>query len=138
MRLHRQLFAFTGVQLVQHGHGNFAGGQVEGDAPGPDADDAREIADGQIDGMQAGNQRGARGFGFGDQQTDGGQRQCWIEGGYRLVGEKQIRLLVEDAGDADALQLAAGKLVTTGEQFVGQVNAVQRSASAGDIERVDQ
>ncbi len=103
-----------------------------------DADDAGEIAKCQVNGVQAGNQRRAARFGFGNQQADGVQGQRRVEGGYRFVGQDQVRLLVKHAGDADALQLAAGELVATGEQLVGQVNTVECCPRPGDIERVEQ
>jgi hypothetical protein len=47
-------------------------------------------------------------------------------------------LLIEHAGNADALQLATGELVAAGKQLVGQIDAFQRGASAGHVERVNQ
>ena len=108
MGLGRQFAAFAGVQLVEQGAADLVGRQVESDAPTLDADDAGEIAECQVDGVQAGNQRRAARLGFVDQQADGVQGQRRVEGGYRFVGQDQVGLLVEHAGDADALQLAAG------------------------------
>ena len=60
-----------------------------------------------------------------------GQGERRVEGGNRLVGEDQLGLLVEHAGDADALQLAAGELVAAGEQLVGEIDAFKGGAGAG-------
>ncbi len=106
--------------------------------PGLDADDARKVGQRQIDGMQAGDQRRTACFGIGNQQAHGAQRQVGIEGGNRLVGKDQIGLLVKHAGNSDALQLATGKLVAAGEQFVGEIDTLQRGARTADVERVDQ
>ena len=138
MGLGRQFAAFAGVQLVEQGAADLVGRQVESDAPTLDADDAGEIAECQVDGVQAGNQRRAARLGFVDQQADGVQGQRRVEGGYRFVGQDQVGLLVEHAGDADALQLAAGELVATGEQLVGQVDTVECCPRPNDIERVKQ
>ena len=88
--------------------------------------------------MQRGQHGSAAPLGIGDDLADGGIGQGGIERRYRLVGQDQFRLLVEHAGDADALQLAAGKPVATVEQAVGQVEARQHLLRPGDVRRIKQ
>jgi hypothetical protein len=88
--------------------------------------------------MQRGQHAGAAPLGIGDDLADRGIGQGGIERRYRLVGQDQFRLLVEHAGDADALQLAAGKSVATVEQAVGQVEARQHLLRPGNVGRVEQ
>jgi hypothetical protein len=44
-----------------------------------------------------------------------------IHCGYRLISENQIRLLIEDARDRNALPLSAGETITALEQAVGEI-----------------
>ena len=134
----RQNLPFAGVKLVQHGLAYRAGGQVESDTPGLDADNAGKTVERQIDRVQAGDQRRTTAGGINDQALQAVLCQNRIEGGNRLVGQDQDGLLLQNAGDADALQLAAGELVATLENFVGQVEPGQRFACAGNIERIKQ
>ena len=88
--------------------------------------------------MQAGHQRGLAGGGLLHQQLHGGQRQGWVQRGDGLVRQNQFRPLVQHAGNAHALQLAAGELVAAGEQLVIQLHTGQRFARAGNVLRVGQ
>lgn len=61
-----------------------------------------------------------------------------VHGRDRFVGEDQLGALVEHPGDADPLQLAAGKLVAALEQLVAEIQALQRVVGAGAVQRIDQ
>jgi len=59
-----------------------------------------------------------------DERADAQVGERGIERRHRLVGEDDLRLLVEDAGDADALQLAAREAVAAVEDAVAEVEPV--------------
>ena len=60
-----------------------------------------------------------------------------IEAGARLP-TVTVNGIGERAGNADALQLTAGKLVAASKQLVGQIDPVERRTRAAYVERVDQ
>lgn len=60
------------------------------------------------------------------------------DGRDRFVGEDQFRRLVQHAGDADALQLATGKLIAALVELVGNVQTRQGGLSAGGIQWMQQ
>ena len=62
----------------------------------------------------------------GDERADGLVGERRIERRYRLVGEDQLGPLVQHAGDADALQLAAREPVAAVEEAVVEVEAGER------------
>ena len=61
-----------------------------------------------------------------------------VHGRDRFVGEDQLGALVEHPGDADPLQLAAGKLVAALEQLVAEIQVLQCVVGAGAVQRIDQ
>lgn len=48
-----------------------------------------------------------------------------IEGGYRLVGQNDLGVLIQGARQSDTLLLAAGQLVAAGVGFVQNAHFVQ-------------
>ncbi|MCY1430653.1 hypothetical protein D9M71_466040 [compost metagenome] len=88
--------------------------------------------------MQAGQQGDAPAFRLAGEYVERVPGEHRVHGRHRFVGEQDFRLLVQGAGDADPLQLAAGQLVAALEQLVGEIQALQCGPGAGDIDRIDQ
>ena len=65
-------------------------------------------------------------------------RQDRVHRGNRLVGQHQLRLLVEHARNAYALLLTTGELIATGKEFIRQVETVQLVTGAINITWVAQ
>jgi len=63
-------------------------------------------------------------------------RELRIERRDRLVSQDQVGPLIQNASDADALQLAAGEPVATIEQSLSKIEPHQRGARAGDVEGI--
>lgn len=129
---------FVGVEGVQRGAVDFAGGQVEGDASGAQPDHPGEVLQRQVHRVQAGQQGAAARGGLAVEQGQGMAGEHRVHGRDRFVGEDQLGALVEHPGDADPLQLAAGKLVAALEQLVAEIQALQRVVGAGAVQRIDQ
>ena len=88
--------------------------------------------------MQAGDQCAATLLRFLAEDLQGVPGQYRIHGRHRFVGEDQLGALAEHAGDADALQLATGKLVAVLIQLVAEVEAGQGGTGGLTLLRVDQ
>ena len=88
--------------------------------------------------MQRGEQGRAARLALGDEGADAEVGEGRIERRHRLVGEDERRPLVEHAGDADALQLAARESIAAIEDPIAEVEPVERVARAGGVARDQQ
>ncbi|KAF5290196.1 hypothetical protein FQR65_LT20676 [Abscondita terminalis] len=113
--------------------------EIEGDGTVADAHDCGESTTAPVPLAQAGHQSGFfPRAALLHQPIARGQGQRRVQRGHGFVGQDELGLLVEHAGNAHALQLPARELVAAREQLVGQVHAAQRLARAGRVLRVQE
>src|ERR1019366_1196385 len=136
--LRRQRATFGRIELVQHRTRDGRSRSIEDDLAVLHADESRKPLQGEIDCVQRSDERRAVRFARGDQGADGFVGERRIEGRDRLVGEDEVGPLIQHAGDADALQLAAREAIATVEDAIGKIERRQRRARACDVAGYDE
>ena len=106
--------------------GDIGSGTVIDDPAVREPDDAVGVLEREVDLMKAGDKSDAALLADAAQQLHDATCCGGIEAGHGFVGEDQVRLLCECAGDAHALLHAAAEVVDPCEGLVQQSDSVER------------